>query len=502
MSRTAVFHCRAAPAIGSGHMMRCLTLADALSRRGWRVGFAADAESRRTAPAIEAAGVTVREADTVADLARAWPDGADLTVIDRYDRDARFERALRPWAGLVLAIDDLADRPHDADILLDSAAEPGSYDGLTGPDCVRLLGPDYALLRPEFRRLREACAGRPAAIPQNSRARDQGPGKCPHLVISVGGTDPDNATGAILDWIEGCRTPLRVTVVLGANAPHADAVARRAQRSAHAVLVKRQVADMAGLLAEADLAIGAGGNTAWERCCLGAPTLIVVIADNQRRIAERLIESGAALALIPETGAAPSLPASVLEDLFEGERARLDAMSAAAAALCDGNGAERTAVGIGQVLGDLPGGLCLRPCRAGDEAVLLAWQRAPATRRHFRNPDPPSPEEHRRWFATKLADPACLLSMVEDAQGAAALVRLDLGTAKCAEVSILVAPDRRGKGVGGAALALIRALRPELRLTAEVLPGNTASHALFRRSGYRLDRPGLYVSPPATPSGF
>lgn len=491
MSRRAVFHCRAAPSIGSGHAMRCLTLAGTLRRRGWEVGFAVDPETRRSAPALDLLGGAVHDADDAGSMAKIWPDGTDLAVVDRYDRDSLFERALQPWANRVMAIDDLADRPHDADLLLDSAASPTAYDGLVGTGCRQLLGPEFALLRPEFRQLRETRAGRPASAPGPRR---------PHVVISVGGTDPADVTGTVLDWLETCRTPLRVTAVLGAAAPHADAARARACRSArHKVTVEREVSDMAKLLAGADLAVGAGGNTAWERCCLGVPTLLTLIAENQRHVARRLIEAGAAISLIPDPGHPPQHPPALLAALFGPDRDRLTALSTGASGLCDGSGADRVAVAIAQLFGDLPTGVRLRPVREADETVLLAWQEAPVTRWHFRNPQPPTPEEHRRWFAAKRADPACQMSILEYDGDPVAFVRLDIAGAS-AEVSILVAPQRHGCGFGAAALGLIRALRPELRLTAEVLPGNTASHALFRGSGYRLEKPGLYVSPPTSPA--
>lgn len=476
----AVFHCLAAPAVGSGHVVRCLTLADALRVRGWRVSFAADAESRRTAPALDASGVDVRAATTPAEIAAAWPEGAELAIIDRYGCGADFERALRPWARRLLAIDDLADRPHEVDLLLDSAGSETAYASLIPPETERLLGPDYALLRPEFRRLRE---GGPARVVRARAAR---------LLISLGGSDPHNATGALLDWLDGCSAPLEITAVVGAAAPHRDAVAARARTMRHPTTVRRQISDMGAALAAADLVVGAGGNSAWERCCLATPTLLAVIAENQRTVAERLVAAGAAREVMRDPAGPPCMGLEAFEALL-GDAAARGAMAQAAAALCDGLGAERVALAVERLCGRLLARCGLRPATQADCAVLLDWQRHPETRRHFRNPEPPDAAEHAAWFAAKARDPRCLMHMVEDAGQPAGFVRLDLDGAGGAEVSILVAPDRRGRGVGADALALIAALRPDLRLTAEVLPGNTASHRLFRKAGYSARSEGSYV---------
>ncbi|MCR9220177.1 MAG: UDP-2,4-diacetamido-2,4,6-trideoxy-beta-L-altropyranose hydrolase [Alphaproteobacteria bacterium] len=480
----AVFHCLAAPAVGAGHVVRCLTLADALRARGWRVGFAVDAESRRTAPTLDAAGVDVRAATTPAEILAAWPGGADLAVVDRYGCDADFERALRPWARRLLAIDDLANRSHDVDMLLDSAGSETAYGPLIPAACERLLGPDYALLRPEFRRLRE---GGPARAVRARASR---------LLISLGGSDPHNATGALLDWLDRCASPLEITAVVGAAAPHREALAARARTMRHPTTVRRQISDMGAALAEADLVVGAGGNSAWERCCLATPTLLAVIAENQRTVAERLVAAGAAREVLHDPAGEPCMSLEAFEALL-GDAAARGAMAAAAAALCDGLGADRVALAVERLCGRLSTRCRLRPAAQADRDVLLAWQRHPETRRHFRNPEPPDAAEHAAWFAAKARDPRCLMHMVEDADGAAGLVRLDLDGAGGAEVSILIAPDRRGRGVGAEALALIAALRPDLRLTAEVLPGNTASHRLFRKAGYRARSEGSYVRAPA-----
>src|SRR5512138_3242801 len=190
----AIFRADASSALGSGHVMRCLTLAGSLRTMGWDCAFAVQPGSAEAAPALEEAGYETRGIEGAAEhepsaLTRHWPEGCDWLIVDHYGRDRHFESACRPWARRILAIDDLADRPHDADLLLDQTLNRAeeAYDGLVPPRCRLVLGTRYALLRPEFSRLR------PAAL--KARREDGG---ALRLLVSLGGTDPDNVTSQVL----------------------------------------------------------------------------------------------------------------------------------------------------------------------------------------------------------------------------------------------------------------------------------------------------------------
>jgi len=186
-----------------------------------------------------------------------------------------------------MVIDDLADRPHDCDLLLDQSLgrEAADYAGLLPPAATPLIGPGYALLRPEFARLRAA-----------SLARRERP-VLRKLLVTMGGVDKDNATGRVLDALASCTLPdaVEITVVMGPQAPWLSEV--RAQAAAMPVPTKVLVGvrDMAALMAESDLAIGGGGMTSIERCVLGLPTIIVIQAENQIRQAKDLERAGAAV---------------------------------------------------------------------------------------------------------------------------------------------------------------------------------------------------------------
>ena len=482
MTATVAFRVDASPQGGGGHVMRCLALAEALRALGARCLFLSARGSAETVPALSASGHDAIALDPDEDPLERLSGPLDWLVVDHYGLDARFERAARQVADRIMVIDDLADRPHDCDLLLDQT--PGrteeSYRALATSGCKLLMGPGFALLRPGF------VAGREAALRRRSL-----PAPAKRLLIACGSSDPADLTGKALAAADGLD--LEVTAVLGAAAPHLEAVRARCGR----LLVEPD--DMAGLMAEADLAIGAGGTSSLERCCLGLPSLIAVIADNQAGNAAALSARGAAVDLGPAAALSTDAIAAALTALAgDGEARRT--MARSAASLCDGLGARRTAMHLIPERARNGRPVVLRKADAEDSATMLAWQQEPSVRRWARSPAPPGLEEHEAWMAAKLADPGCLLNLIEcagQAVGVLRLDRLDPGTddTERHEVSILVAPGLQGHGLGRAALALARRLLPGVELVAEVKPDNSASHALFRGAGYSRTAEG-YVSRP------
>lgn len=342
--------------IGSGHVMRCLTLATALREAGADCHFLCREHPGHLAPAIRQrgfrctlllppppAGAVLRDSDYAAWLgvdaaldaaeaaARLAPEApVDWLVVDHYALDASWERQLRPYCRRLLIIDDLANRPHDCDLLLDQnlGRQASDYDGLLPATATVLAGPTHALLRPEFARLRAA-----------SLARRSG-GRLQSLLVSMGGVDLDNATAGLLRQLPGCALPAdcRLTVIMGANAPWLNQVRELAAELPWPCDVKVDVADMAALTAACDFAIGAAGSTAWERCCLGIPSALVVLADNQRPIADALVAEGACWPLGRPDDIGDHLP-GVLAEAADPDR--LAAMSARAARIVDGLGTSR-----------------------------------------------------------------------------------------------------------------------------------------------------------------
>lgn len=349
------FRVDASLAIGSGHVMRCLTLADTMREFGVQSLFLSrdhhgnlhEIVQDRGYPLLSLGGVKNLPAEQSSSTYDCWLGvdkqcdaedtrirlagiSVDWLVVDHYGLDADWENALRPLCGQIMAIDDLAIRKHAVELLLDQNLGKNSadYELLVSPSCKMLLGPNYALLRHEF-----------AALRSESLAR-RGQGRLRKLLVTMGGVDPGNATGAVLEALNklSISVDLEVTVVMGPYAPWREQVIQQARCLSFPTEVLVNVDCLAELMLEADLAIGAAGSTSWERCCMGLPTLQLVLADNQRSIANALSRAGAAHLLEPAELEANLL---LVMDQLMADRGLLIRMSSAASTLVDGLGAKR-----------------------------------------------------------------------------------------------------------------------------------------------------------------
>jgi UDP-2,4-diacetamido-2,4,6-trideoxy-beta-L-altropyranose hydrolase len=293
--------------IGSGHVMRCLTLANQLRQNGAAVSFVCRELPGNCCSAIRdrgfdvallraPEGVGISSSDANRWLGVEWQTDADQTIehitplsrdvdwliVDHYALDSRWETSLRPHVGQILVIDDLADRKHQCDMLLDQnyyEETSSRYNGLTPATCRRLVGPRYALLRPEF------IEGR--------RSRGRRTGEIHRLLIFFGGVDRTNETSKAVDAVTfAAEQGIAVDVVVGAANPHFAEIEEKIVHLQSGRLL-RNVGNMAELMSEADLAIGAGGTTTLERAYLGLPSITIVIADNQAESIRALDELGA-----------------------------------------------------------------------------------------------------------------------------------------------------------------------------------------------------------------
>src|ERR1019366_3039675 len=269
----------AGPAVGGGHVMRSLSLASALAAQGATCQFvsppAVETILTAFAPETRRTAATSPSLVDIAQVAKA--ERFDAIVFDHYDL-VEGDHLGMAQGKPVLAIDDLADRPLGANLVLDSgpARRAEDYDGLI-PDGARLLlGPQYAPVRPEFAELRDAALtsrGEPVS----------------RILVSLGLTDVDGITGRVVERLRPKVTDVGIDVVLGAAAPSLASLSKIARRYTH-IALHIDSPDMARLTAEADIAIGAAGSSIWERCTLGLPTLMLVLAENQRAAAGALAE--------------------------------------------------------------------------------------------------------------------------------------------------------------------------------------------------------------------
>lgn len=281
--------------IGSGHLMRCLTLADYLHNKGAQISFICRNLPGNFCSLIGKKGYflyrlpyTKREERSKTDVG-ATKDillkgngGIDCLIVDQYYLSQKWESQIRPYVKRIMVIDDLANRSHDCDILLDQnyySNMDHRYDGLIPPHCRRFLGPRYALLREEFFVARK-----------NLRQRD---GIVRRIFISFGASDTANETEKALEAARMLNRPdISVDVVVGRFNPNKEKIKQLCRKMPNANFY-RQTENMAKLMHNADLAIGAAGTMTWERCFLGLPSIVVTIATNQVGIAFNLAKAGA-----------------------------------------------------------------------------------------------------------------------------------------------------------------------------------------------------------------
>jgi len=517
-----LIRCDASQMIGSGHVMRCRTLARELQRRGAEVSFLCRRQPGDLINLLEpefavlalpeqtfavCSGLDGRDlysswlgctneqdaAQCLEVLVNAGINSASWIVADHYGLDARWEAQL--LAGLsgsdaapkLLVIDDLADRTHQADLLLDQnffgEATHQRYQDLVPPQCRQLLGPDYALLGPEYAQLH------PLVVPRKELRR---------VLVFFGGVDPDNLTGRALEaLLDPALTDLAVDVVLGLQSSHREAVEKlvaiRPQTTLHGPLPS-----LAGLIARADLAIGAGGATTWERTCLALPSLVVAIAANQLPFAKALDQAGY-LQLLGDRSSvtAEQIRSVLLVKLSEPSTGGM------VPALTDGWGASRLAMAmIGR-----QGAVSLRLATPADEALLLHWANDPQVRTNSFSSELIAPADHHIWFQQGLANPNRLLLIATAADGCSiGQIRFDLQPpsleSDTSDAMVGLSLDRCARGHGMAAEFVRLGLHEmgqrwgaSVEAVAEVLPSNTASNACFARAGFIAESESVLASP-------
>lgn len=486
----------ASVAIGSGHAMRCLTLGGALKSRGASVMFlsrslpgnlnrlihakgfkmiALPSSDSRCAPTDD--GEDYRGFDAVGDaeacaVALNGHD-TDWLVVDHYGIDAHWEHHLRCHTRNIMVIDDLADRSHDCELLLDqniSRTGAARYDGLLPPACSRLVGPRYALLREEFRR---------------SRLRRQRSGtSSPYRVfVFFGGADACNITGRALRALNRPEfSNLEIDVVVGSSNPHLAAVRGEAARNP-AVTLHVDVDDMAACMIGSDFALGAGGVATWERCCIGLPTLVVTVASNQRPAIAELHQRGAVEWLGDEGDIEERDIRRAIRDVLS-DPASLREMRRRARAVVDGRGTARVVDFLEQGIPERR--WRIRAAREADSALFFSWANDPDVRDNAFDTRPIQWEIHRRWFSDKLADPGAHLLVAEAEEGPIGQVRFEQRVDRFV-ISYSLGRQFRGKGLGrGLLIRAIEVLRKSVcaPLVAEIRTENVPSARVFESLGF------------------
>lgn len=510
-----LIRCDASSLIGSGHVMRCRNLGRALQQRGVEVLFVCRQAPGdlinllsqeflllRLPPRIESAswceGMEGRDIytawlgcsvdqdvnDCVNAISTLDIDQIDWLVVDHYSLDQSWEsqicEKLSELFGKqprLFVIDDLADRPHQADVLLDanrlkfSAYE--DYQGLLPSSCSLLLGPAYAPMDPLYGQLHPLT-------PPRVRLR--------RVLVFFGGVDKDNYTYlALMALSHHDFAELDVDVVLSTAAPNYSAVAKLVKNLPQ-VQIHSDLTSLAGLILRADLAIGAAGSVSWERSALALPALVAVAAENQLQGAQALVEAGAAKLIDP------SLTASLQKQIDTAIRnylktpEHLQKSSECASLLGDGRGLDRL---LTLFLGPTEK-LRLRPANPADVHIYYSWANEPEVRRQSLDTSPIPFEHHQVWFNSRLSSPNALLRILEDERGLPlGQIRFERSANSLAKAVISFSLDiaARGHGLASKLLNLgIAELHNQWGNTmepyAEVRPTNYASAKVFLSNGF------------------
>ncbi|MDT3314018.1 UDP-2,4-diacetamido-2,4,6-trideoxy-beta-L-altropyranose hydrolase [Pseudomonas sp. rhizo66] len=476
----------ASPTIGSGHIARCLTLARVLRAQGSHVAFACRRLPGHRLDALDAEGFeTFALPDRYVDedpqqaIESMLPWQADIEalglllegeaeydwiIVDHYGLDHHWQSAARRWARRIAAVDDLATRHYRVDLLLNQnlSGLSENYAPLLPEGCRTLLGPRYAMLREEFN-------GPAIAIKATAH----------RVLVNFGGFDAamqtHHAMLALADFTE-----LQVDFVAGADNPAWAQMQALAETRPHWRL-HSFVSDFHQRMTEADLFIGAGGGTSWERAAMGLPTICIAVSNNQQANGEVMAAAGAHVFM----GAREQVSVEQLRDAIgfvAGNYYLRQSLAERSRQLVDGRGALRVAAALSGAV------LTIRPATQEDAQLLFDGRNAETVRRWSLTNAEIDWVQHVNWLTASLRNPQRLLLIAEADDGPVGVLRYDL-RGFAAEVSIYLLEGRFGLGWGRSLLARGEAFVsrhwPQVTaITAQVLPGNRASLNVFRDAGF------------------
>jgi UDP-2,4-diacetamido-2,4,6-trideoxy-beta-L-altropyranose hydrolase len=497
--------------IGTGHLVRCLNLANFLRTHGAECQFVCrylkgnsiqklfdEGFEVKVLSEVEPSGLKDEDQHQIAHAAWLgvdWQVDAEQTialmestifdwiVVDHYALDICWESMLSPYCAKLMVVDDLADRRHKCDLVLDQnlVENMGArYKDLIPDHCTRLLGPEYALLQPEY-----------AALHQYLLPRS---GKIRRIFVFFGGADIHNWTGRTIDVLASQNLgDIFIDVVISRDHQHGDEIREIGKQHAN-IAIHAALPSLAELMVKADLAIGAGGVTTWERCCLGLPTLVVTLAENQKPIALELSRR----CLVRWIGHHDQVDDNCLKDaIFDCLRHdNLRDWSERCLAVVDGAGCKRV---TSLIMLNRHAKLVARLAIADDESLLLRWANDPFVRQNAFNSDAILPEDHHLWFFQKLQNhEACRIFIVETSEGIPiGIVRFEFNGCDW-EIHYALDQCARFRGVGhnllNTAIKQFQKDYVKANLFARVKKENLPSQKVFEKMGFKKEETGSLIT--------
>jgi UDP-2,4-diacetamido-2,4,6-trideoxy-beta-L-altropyranose hydrolase len=468
--------------MGTGHLMRCLTLAEGLAKRSIKVDFICRDLPSNCSFLAEQKNFIVHklkddfttDAKLTINICEQISQPIDWLIVDSYALDERWEKELRPYVKKIMVIDDLANRRHDCDLLLDQNFYENMeirYDNLVPITCKKLLGPKYVLLRDEF-------------VKQRAKLRVHN-GQVNRILIFFGGSDPNNLTEVAIKAVKLLNREDIVTDVIVGIANSKKAYLEEYCDKLPNFNFHCQIGNVAEVMIEADLAIGAGGTATWERSCLGLPAIIIPVADNQIAITQNMAANGYVLAAENDE----IITASVLHQLLVSLilcPGLMRFMAKRNASLIDGMGMNRVVQSM------FPHNIKVRRATDADCANVFKWRNAPENRRYSFSDKLIDFDTHLKWFDSVINNDHEIMLIGEVSNNAIGVLRYRIED-DCAEISMYLVPDNYGYGYGASLLKVgndwLHKYSPNIKhVVASVIPDNERSKITFIKAGFHLDK--------------
>ena len=478
-----VFRVDASGEVGFGHLSRCINLAEVLRSRGNKVSFVCRDDEAKSFRALEdrlfatvllpnlAGGEPVNQQEDAQQTIQALQgERPNWLIVDSYTLDKNWEQHLRPHVAKIAVIEDLSDREHDCDLLLDqnySERSAESFEKFVPNTCELLLGPRFALIGEQFRKLRESKL---KPTPELKR-----------VFVFCGGSDPQNLTQQVIDEISCSELGnVAVDVVVGAQNKTFDRGA--ALKSNVNIEIHDAGGEFARIMSTADLAIGAGGTTSWERMCLGIPSIVVSIAENQNSACEKLGREG----LINYLGSQSSLTLGAIRNAVVEANSRIAALFdqiERGQMLVDGRGCERVAE---VMCPSDESKLAVRLAKPDDCIEFFNWANDPAVREQSLSTTTIQWLDHKKWFSEKISSRSSEMHVMEADGLPVGQVRFEKSAA-VAEINYSLDKIVRNRRWASAMLEMAMKMfgqKCSSTLRARVKSSNAKSSAVFKQLGF------------------